>query len=43
MKFKMAALAGLNLTLDPKGKSKMDAILTLDPMFKCLLRNYKYD
>ena len=32
MKFKMAATAGLNLTLDTMGK-----------MFKCLLlRNYKY-
>ena len=33
MKLKMAAKAGLSLTLDPMGK-----------MFKCLLlRNYKYD
>jgi hypothetical protein len=33
MKFKMAATAGLSLTLNPMGK-----------MFKCLLlRNYKYD
>ena len=31
MKFKMAATAGLSLTLDPMVK-----------MFKCLLRNYKY-
>ena len=33
MKFKMAATAGLSLTLDP-----------MEKMFKCLLlRNYKYD
>ena len=50
MKFKMAATAGLSLTLDPKPlgqlKPNCPGIVNIGPygkMFKCLLlRNYKY-